>query len=656
MKLYVNTNRQVVRIADEHGRVIVIRPSQRILLPEYFDKYVKSGHLAFVNSKNLNSRNAEDIRNKIGRSKVSQSISRLQRNSQESIIVDSLAQPLSDEAPPAKKPEPRNNDTTRVSRANITKINKVRTKLVNIKPSKNRFHGKSKQNPKDLEIYDQINTSAEMMSISNNIGVGILSYNRPNSLKRLIDSITRFTDLSSTTIFISDDGSTDQDLIKYLDNLIETHKFCVIKNTENIGIAGNSNRLLQCLARFKYCLLLNDDMEILKTGWDTFYFNAMDITGLEHFIFRQPGIYAADLGIPRQYNDINLLYTDSKPQGAALAFLSKSLDSVGYFDESYGQYGMEHVDWSKRFFETNRNILEGHYDVQNSMDYFKLNDEESQVEDRFVKLKNAREVFGSRMLKAHSFTQKSKMASISVIVPYRDQERSESVTTVIENMRAQLFPVINIYLIEHDYNCKIDQVAILPAKYFNVIAHKEEPFNKSMAFNFGVDVAVDEFIILHDADMVMPNYYTSETYKTLLSHSSCHLGKDVSYYTESDTDKINKQKKMLKTNAFERYITYFEGGSLACTKTYYSKIGGFYEEYVGYGCEDCDFYLRLSIGGSFKEDRRIPLYHLWHPRTGKWVEHHEANVKLRETLDRFSHTDRLNDAKYKLSSKSYKTI
>ena len=125
MKLYVNTNRQVVRIADEHGRVIVIRPSQRILLPEYFDKYVKSGHLAFVNSKNLNSRNAEDIRNKIGRSKVSQSISRLQRNSQESIIVDSLAQPLSDEAPPAKKPEPRNNDTTRVSRANITKINNV---------------------------------------------------------------------------------------------------------------------------------------------------------------------------------------------------------------------------------------------------------------------------------------------------------------------------------------------------------------------------------------------------------------------------------------------------------------------------------------------------------------------------------------------------
>jgi hypothetical protein len=113
---------------------------------------------------------------------------------------------------------------------------------------------------------------------------------------------------------------------------------------------------------------------------------------------------------------------------------------------------------------------------------------------------------------------------------------------------------------------------------------------------------------------------------------------------------------MLKTSAFERYITYFEGGSLACTKTYYSKIGGFYEEYVGYGCEDCDFYLRLSIGGSFKEDRRIPLYHLWHPRTDKWTEHHEINVVLQEKLNSYSHYDRLSDAKHKLSLKRYKTI
>ena len=47
MKLYVNTNRQVVRIADEHGRVIVIRPSQRILLPEYFDIFLGFIFLSF---------------------------------------------------------------------------------------------------------------------------------------------------------------------------------------------------------------------------------------------------------------------------------------------------------------------------------------------------------------------------------------------------------------------------------------------------------------------------------------------------------------------------------------------------------------------------------------------------------------------------------
>jgi GT2 family glycosyltransferase len=602
------------------------------------------------------SRKTEDTRNKIGRSKVSEGIRRSHKPNQDVVIDDSQIQPMPNVTPQSRRDRsPRTNDTIQVSRTNMTRIKPARNRELN-KSSKNKFHGKSKQNPKDHEVYDQIDANAEAIGISNNIGVGILSYNRPRSLKRLIDSIIRYTDLSRTTIFVSDDGSTDSELLKYLNDLAETQKFCIIKNTENIGIAGNSNRLIQCLARFKYCLLLNDDIEILEDGWDHFYFDVMNKMSMEHFIFRQPGIYSADLGVQIQYNNVSLYKSDSKPQGAALAFMGKSIQTVGYFDESYGQYGMEHVDWSMRFFETKRNTLDGFYDVEDSLKYFKLNDEESQVENRHEKLKAAREIFSRRISKITKYTNKAKMDSISVVIPYRDQSRSESVTTVIENMRAQLFPVLNIYLIEHDHSIRINQDSISPAKYYNVKAHQEEPFNKSAAFNMGVDIASDEFLILHDADMMMPNYYATEIYKTLSTHSSCHLGKDVSYYTENDTDRINKQKRVLKTTAFERYITYFEGGSLACTKSYYKKIGGFYEEYVGYGCEDCDFYLRLSVGGSFKEDRRIPLYHLWHPRTDKWIEHHELNVKLQEKLDKYSHSDRLSDARYKLSLKGYKTI
>ena len=124
----------------------------------------------------------------------------------------------------------------------------------------------------------------------------------------------------------------------------------------------------------------------------------------------------------------------------------------------------------------------------------------------------------------------------------------------------------------------------------------------------------------------------------------------------NDTDIINREKRAFRPQKFERYVSYYEGGSLACTKEYYSKIGGFYEAYSGYGCEDCDFYARLIAGGSFKNDRRISLYHLNHPRSDKWQKFHDQNVKLETALKTLSDIARIADAKNSLIRKGYKTI
>lgn len=651
MKLFINSHKDVQKLLDAQGKTVSIRPSQQILLPDYFDKYVASGHLTHVRAPTTGTRGIAN------HTKNRQSNSLLERrNKTESRKIDLESQPTIPAIP---------NNRQNLQRAEIQRpqVRSQRQNIVKQKrtlpaqaDTKNKFKGKSIPNPRDTYIYEQASNASEIINISNDIGVGILSYNRKHSLKRLIDSILKYTNLIKTTIFISDDCSTEPETISYLNDIATTNRFCVILNDKNLGIAGNSNRLLQCLQRFKYGLILNDDVEVTSSGWEYFYIDAIQATQFKHFIYREKDIYSATIGEPYNTKGVNLLKTDSQPQGAVLAYETSAIEAIGFFNEAYGQYGMEHVDWSSKFYDFGLHSVRGFFDVLGSSRYFKLHNEKSSVLERSEKFQFAKNIFKTREIKKYTYSADSKTDTISIVIPYRSQNRSASVITVIDNMKGQLFPTINIILSEHDHKATIDAVSILPSKYLHIYAESEEPFNKSKAFNGGVDITNDDYIILHDADMIVPNYYVSEIYKTLLFNSSCHLGKDVSYYDNNDTDIINREKRAFRPKNFERYVSYYEGGSLACTKEYYSKIGGFYEAYSGYGCEDCDFYARLIAGGSFKNDRRISLYHLNHPRSDKWQKFHDQNVRLESALKTLSGVERIADAKNLLIRKGYKTI
>ena len=59
---------------------------------------------------------------------------------------------------------------------------------------------------------------------------------------------TTFTDLEKTTVIVSDE-STNNNVKKWLD---KQNDIIILNNGSRIGVAGNTNRLLRCLERFKY--------------------------------------------------------------------------------------------------------------------------------------------------------------------------------------------------------------------------------------------------------------------------------------------------------------------------------------------------------------------------------------------------------------------
>lgn len=616
MPEYVNPHGYAVHLTGPDGKPLKVGPHRRAVLPEFYEKYVGRGFLKRAESQGTATPAPPKIQAKI---KVSEAAKR------------QAPQPQVQAAVPVQTPKAKREEVARARKiAMAAKVtNRKPAPPTHMRSQTRQIVGRSlSRDPNELL---KTNLDRNNYPISNNIGVGILSYNRHASLRRLVDSVIRNTDLRRTTVFISDDGSDDPDTKRYLAELAQNPNFVVLRNSERLGIAGNSNRLLRCLSRFRYGLLLNDDVEILNHGWEHFYPEAMARTGTHHLIYRQKGVYGADRGSPVQRNGINLLKVDDKPHGVVLAFDHSFLRVAGYFDESFGLYGMEHVDWSQRAWELGLQEA-GFFDVSGSDSFFHLYAESSAVQDRSRLLQEAKQKFAGRRPAHVAPSERSRVPEISYVVPFRDFERTASIQTVMNNLRAQRFPVVHLIMVEQDDQSRHNVDAHQPVNYYLAAAPENPLFNKSRAFNLGVAKSPCDMVILHDADMLAQGHYTQAVADILKDHESCHIGSTVMYTNQESMQKINDTGIVDKHVKCDRVVGYYEGGSLAATKKGYWKCGGFNEDYWGYGCEDCDFYARLSGASKWKEDRVFDFLHLWHSRVGGWNGHHEANKALERSL------------------------
>jgi len=443
--------------------------------------------------------------------------------------------------------------------------------------------GRTAMHPEQARIYFREMLSRETFPISNDIGIGILSYNRKASISRLVESIRRFTDLTKTTVFISDE-STDQTTKDYVRSIKD---MVVLDNKERLGVAGNTNRLLRCLERFRFKVLLNDDVEITANDWEIFYPAVMTIISYHHFCQRMPGVYGANQydGELKQIDKFKIQTIHEKPHGAIMVFDNVAFEKVGYFDESFGQYGMEHVDWSNRVSLSGVQPA-GFHDVIGSNGFFKVHSDASAVESRASHLAEARHHYESIKNNTQRIyiapTVKSEVPKLSYIIPFRGQDRFDAIRVTLLNIKAQRFPCLEIIMVEQDSSGFVNFPELAGVR--KILAQSSGPFNKALAFNFGVANTTGKLLILHDADIMVGANYSQTVYHLLENYDSFHIGKRVLYLDHNSTMKMALQMKLTGDLAIERCVGYFEGGSLGCHFNTYSKIGGFCEEFVGYGC------------------------------------------------------------------------
>jgi len=209
------------------------------------------------------------------------------------------------------------------------------------------------------------------------IGISILSTDRPECLDRLLRSIEDHTKKDGLRVHVADDSLNFEECKR----ICEKYSFVTFYHMfgSRLGIAKNTNIAMRLIKKYPYKILFNNDVEIKRVGWEFYYFLSMQQTGIHHFCFQQEGLWGAGTSKrPETITEISgrkIKTIDNFPQGAILAYDQLAFDTVGYFDcKNFKGYGRSHWDWSFRVSDSGIQPS-GIHDVVGSNDYFIVHDE-----------------------------------------------------------------------------------------------------------------------------------------------------------------------------------------------------------------------------------------------------------------------------------------
>lgn len=171
------------------------------------------------------------------------------------------------------------------------------------------------------------------------IGIGIITYNRIDYLKKVVDAVIRNTS-SPYVLVVADDGSDDGSK-EFLNS-----KSIPMIGGVNRGISWNKNRALFALRNYagsSTIVLLEDDTLPFQFGWEALWADAVSRFG--YATYAHPKVLDAVMAGSGAPTDP---YGCTKITSQCATVSSLALDQVGYFDTRFKGYGIEDGEWSTR--------------------------------------------------------------------------------------------------------------------------------------------------------------------------------------------------------------------------------------------------------------------------------------------------------------------
>lgn len=204
---------------------------------------------------------------------------------------------------------------------------------------------------------------------------------------------------------------------------------------------------------------------------------------------------------------------------------------------------------------------------------------------------------------------------VSFIIGHRGRPRLPHLLATLQSIAGQQEISFECIVVEQAQKNEAQDALPKWVRYLHtVLPDPNMPYSRAWAFNVGARHARGKLLVFHDGDILIPARYGFELLKRQGSDFDIvNIKRFIFYLSEIHTTRLLETKVLQSDFCPIQVMENAEaGGSIAIRTQTFFDLGGFDEEFIGWGGEDNEFWERAETRRVFKFGY-IPLVHLWHP-------------------------------------------